>query len=82
MCLYWKGFEKAIETEVGNLKKNSTWEYVNMKEISRETNILRSKLVFDIKRGPQGEFLKYKARHVACGYTQIEGIDFLNHTLL
>ena len=27
-------------------------------------------------RGPQGEFIKYKARLVACGYTQFEGIDF------
>ena len=39
--LYWKGFEKAIETEVGNLEKNSTWEYVNIKEIPRGTNILQ-----------------------------------------
>jgi len=37
---------------------------------------LRAKFVFDIKRGGGGEFIKYKARLVACGYTQVEGVDF------
>ena len=34
--------------------------------------------MFDIKRGPGGEFIKYKARMVAMGYTQIEGVDFFD----
>ena len=38
------------------------------------TNILRAKFVFDIKRG--GE--KYKARMVACGYTQVAGVDYFD----
>ena len=32
--------------------------------------------MFDIKRGPGGEFIKYKARMVAKGFTQIHGVDF------
>ena len=39
--------------------------------------ILRSK-VFDIKRDEKGNFIKYKARLVACGYTQQHGIDFFD----
>ena len=32
--------------------------------------------MFDIKRGPAQEFLKFKARLVAMGFSQIEGVDF------
>jgi hypothetical protein len=38
--------------------------------------IIRSKWVFCIKHGPTGEIQKYKARIVAQGFTQIEGIDY------
>ncbi|THG98301.1 hypothetical protein EW026_g3860 [Hermanssonia centrifuga] len=34
------------------------------------------KWVYTIKRGPNGEILKYKARLVARRFTQIEGIDY------
>jgi hypothetical protein len=32
--------------------------------------------VFDIKRGSSGEFIRFKARMVAMGFTQVEGVDF------
>ena len=59
--IFWKGFEEAINTEITQLEKNSTWEYINIKAIERGRNILRAKLVFDIKRGPSGNFLKFNA---------------------
>ena len=65
---YWLGFRKAIDSEMRQLEKNNTWEYVDRGKVPRGCNILRSKLVFDIKRGSKGEFVKYKARFVACGY--------------
>jgi hypothetical protein len=38
--------------------------------------IVGSKWVFRTKRGPDGEIQKYKARVVAQGFTQVEGIDY------
>ena len=48
----------SIETELTQLEKNKTWEYVDKKDLPRNTNILRSKFVFDIKRDGKGDFLK------------------------
>jgi hypothetical protein len=38
--------------------------------------VVGSKWVFRTKRGPDGEIQKYKARVVAQGFTQVEGIDY------
>jgi hypothetical protein len=41
-----------------------------------DRKIIGSKWVFRIKRRPTGEIQKYKARIIAQGFTQIEGIDY------
>ena len=55
-CQYWKGYEEAIESELSQLEKNNTWSYVDRNSLPHHTNILRSKFVFDIKRGGVGSF--------------------------
>ena len=51
---YWSGFREAIEKEITQLEKNNTWEYIEKRDLPTNTNILKSKFVFDIKRGPGG----------------------------
>ena len=51
---YWSGFREAIEKEITQLEKNNTWEYIEKRDLPTNANILKSKFVFDIKRGPGG----------------------------
>ena len=59
-CQYWEGWERAIKTEIDNLENNHTWEYVDRNTLPKNTNILRSKVIFDIKRDSNGSFIKHK----------------------
>jgi hypothetical protein len=38
--------------------------------------LLRTKWVYKIKYGAEGELSSYKVRLVACGYSQVFGVDF------
>ena len=39
-------------------------------------NVISTKFVLKLKRGPSNEIIRFKARYVARGFSQIEGIDF------
>lgn len=66
----WK---TAMEEEIQALKNNNTWVMVPKPE---NRKIIGCKWVLKIKRGSNGNIERFKARLVAQGYTQIEGIDY------
>ena len=69
----------AAEWEVACQDEMRSFENMEVYRIlprPRGKNIVGSKWVFRIKRGPDGTIQKYKARIVAQGFTQIEGIDY------
>ena len=61
----WKG---AVIEEMRDLKKNGTWEVVNLP--AGKTN------VFTVKYNSYGTLEIYKAWIVSKGFTQIYGIDY------
>lgn len=61
----------AINNELDKMKQYSVWQVVPRKTIPPNRRCVKHKWVFDIKRN--GTF---RARLVACGYTQIPGVDF------
>ncbi|THH13391.1 hypothetical protein EW146_g6815 [Bondarzewia mesenterica] len=69
----WSHWEAAMKTELGMIEKLGTWELVDRPS---DANVVGSKWVFKIKRGADGEIIKYKARLVAQGFTQVPGIDY------
>jgi len=66
----WKA---AMETEYNALIKMGTWELVPE---PKGRKIIKSKWVYKVKYGPDGEIIKHKARFVAKGFSQIPGVDF------
>ncbi|BBH03624.1 hypothetical protein Prudu_014548 [Prunus dulcis] len=66
----WK---EAMDEELRALRKNSTWELV---ELPRGKKVVGCKWVFTIKHKADGSVDRYKARLVAKGYTQTYGIDY------
>jgi len=61
----------AIQKEFHDMNRRGVWRKVRRSSIPKGRRCIRSKWVFKIKR--DGVF---RARLVACGYSQIPGVDF------
>lgn len=70
---YWIDFEKAMLLEFRSLIENGTWEYT---DVPAGRAVLTGRWVFKIKKDRWGHILKFKARWVAHGYKQQEGLDY------
>ena len=68
-----KEWKQATDSEFKSLIENDTWELVPMPE---GKNIVGNKWVFKVKRDENGDVQRYKARLVAQGYSQTEGVDY------
>ena len=59
--------------EYHSIMKNDIWEIVPIPE---KNSIVTSKWIYKIKHAADGSIEKYKARFVARGFSQKEGIDY------
>ena len=66
-------WDAACEEEKRSFEIMGVYDVVPRPE---HRKILGSKWVLRVKRGPDGAIQKYKARVVAQGFTQIEGVDY------
>lgn len=66
----WK---RAIEEELQSLNENDTWEIIDKPKDCM--NVVGSKWVFKLKTAPNEE-PRFKARVVAKGYSQSDGVDY------
>ena len=62
-----------MQEELNQFERNNVWELVPR---PKEGNVIGTKWIFKNKSNEQGNVVRNKARLVAQGYTQIEGIDF------
>jgi hypothetical protein len=69
----WPLWEKAIEEELATLKAAGTWR---LEEAPPGANVIGSKWVFKAKKDAVGNVVRYKARLVAQGFSQIGGVDY------
>jgi hypothetical protein len=59
--------------EYQSIIKNDVWEIVPR---PKSKDVISSKWLYKIKHGVDGSIEKYKARFVACGFSQKEGINY------
>lgn len=72
-----KEWKRACDEEMKNMNDNDVYELVDRKEATRSgKNVLKSRWVFAVKTNKDGAIERYKARFVACGYSQEAGVDF------
>jgi hypothetical protein len=71
----WPQFKQAMDVEMEAMKRTGTFgDGLVPRPIGR--NVAGSKWALRIKRKANGEIDKYKARLVARGFTQVQGVDF------
>ena len=73
---YARDWMLAIEAELSSHRTNKTWDTDTTQRPPPGVHLVDSRWVFKIKRNADGSIKKLKARLVARGFTQREGIDF------
>ena len=63
----------AMQIELISLQETQTWDLV---ERPSDGNVIVGKQVYETKTKSDGSLGKYKARNVAKGFKQIEGIEY------
>ena len=71
----WNLWEEAMEEELRTLKEARTWEVVDM---PKDANVIGSKWVFRAKKDAARNVVRYKARLVAQGFSQVPGINYFD----
>jgi hypothetical protein len=75
---YWPDYYGAECEEMENHSENGTWKLVKRSSIPKGGKLLQTKWVYDDKKGPKGNIIRFKARLTAMGNRQREGIDYFD----
>ena len=67
-------WQKAMKEEIASIYANRTWSLV---PLPPDKKAITSKWVFKLKPGINGETTRFKARLVARGFEQTDGVDFV-----
>ena len=66
-------WQEAIVEDYDSIMRNPVWEVVSRPQMKKEVG---SRWMYKVKHATDESVEKYKARFVAKGYSQKEGIDY------
>lgn len=69
----WSEWKVAVDAEIEALKENHVWDVV-LRPQNRK--VIGGKWVFKAKGNAEGDVERFKARYVAQGFSQIQGLDY------
>lgn len=69
-CSEW---QKAMKIEYDSLVHNKVWKLVDR---LTNSNVIKCKWIYKAKHDASGNFDRFKARLVARGFSQLEGVDY------
>ena len=69
-------WDEAMHHELRSHQTNGTWTIIPRHQLPNTTNVVGSRWVYAKKYSPDGSLLRYKARLVAQGFSQMHRIDF------
>ena len=70
-AIFRERFRAAIRKELRDMLARGVWRNIKRSDVPNGRRLVKHKWVFDIKRSG-----RFRARLVACGYSQIPGVDF------
>lgn len=69
-CMEWR---QAMQSEINSLNENKTWK---LSSLPKSVKAIECKRVFCVKKNPDESIDRYKARHIAKGFSQRYGIYY------
>jgi hypothetical protein len=69
----WVNWQAAIKEELDNLAAMKVW---SIRKVPTGRRPLKGRWVFAEKTNDEGEVIRFKARYVAKGFTQVIGLDY------
>ena len=74
--LWESQFQPAHDKEMASLETHNVFTRIKRKDVPKNANIVKSKMIYALKLAADGSTDKFKARLVAKGYSQLWGIDY------
>ena len=69
-------WQSAMQEEINSLHKNKVWTVI---DLPKKRTAVGNRCIFKVKRDANGVLQRFKARLMAKGHNEREGVDYKEH---